>query len=156
MSIHFHGVSRRAVLAAIGAGAASTLPAMALAQPTAKWSPSSRIKMVVPYPAGGGTDVLARLVSTQIGNDFGQPIVIENRPGANGIVGTNLVYGSPPDGQTLLFAAADFISIAPHVSKKTVKFEPTQFAPIALIAKMGFILVSRACHDARDLPDAVE
>jgi tripartite-type tricarboxylate transporter receptor subunit TctC len=65
--------------------------------------------MVVPYAAGGGTHVLARLVSTQIGNALGQPIVIENRPGVNGVVGTNLAYGSPPDGQTLLFAADEVI-----------------------------------------------
>jgi tripartite-type tricarboxylate transporter receptor subunit TctC len=50
--------------------------------------------MVVPYAAGGGTHVLARLVSTQIGNALGQPIVIENRPGVNGIVGTNLACGA--------------------------------------------------------------
>ena len=98
------------LLAAIGAGAASTLPGIALAQPTTKWSPSSPIKMVVPYAAGGGTHVLARLVSTQIGNALGQPIVIENRPGVNGIVGTNLAYGSPPDGQTLLFAAGRWLN----------------------------------------------
>jgi Uncharacterized protein conserved in bacteria len=65
--------------------------------------------MVVPEATGGGTHVLARLVSTQIGNPLGQPIVIENRPGVNGIMGTILSYGSPPDGQTLLFAADEVI-----------------------------------------------
>lgn len=148
------GLRRRAVLAALGAGTAAGLPGMLRAQ--ARWTPSAAVKMVVPYAAGGGTDVLARLISTQIGNALGQAIIIENKPGVNGILGTNHVYSSPADGQTLLFAAADFISIAPHVYRKVVRFEPTQFAPVALIAKMGFVLASRADNDARDLSEVIE
>jgi tripartite-type tricarboxylate transporter receptor subunit TctC len=148
-----NGLTRRTVLAALGTGAAG-LPGLSYAQ--GKWEPSSPIKLVVPYAAGGGTDVLARLISTQIGSALGQPLVIDNKPGVNGILGTNFVYGAPADGQTLLFAAADFISVAPHVYRKVVKFEPTSFAPVALIAKMGFVLASRADNDARDLADVIE
>lgn len=148
-----HGPTRRSVLAALGASAAG-LPGLLHAQP--KWTPSAPVKIVVPYAAGGGTDVLARLISSQIGNGLGQAIVIDNKPGANGILGTNYVYAAPADGQTLLFAAADFISVAPHVYKKVVKFEPDNFAPVALIAKMGFVLASRADNDARDLAEVIE
>ncbi len=150
------GLTRRAALNTIAAAAACGSWGAALAQAPAKWSPTAPVKMTVPYAAGGGTDVLARLVSSQIGNALGQPIVIENRPGVNGILGTNLVYGAPADGHALLFAAADFISIAPHVYRNAVKFEPTQFTPVALIAKMGFVLASRADNSARDLAEVIE
>lgn len=148
-----HLLTRRSMLAVLGANAAG-LPGLLYAQPT--WTPSAPVKMVVPYSAGGGTDVLARLISTQIGNGLGQAIVIDNKPGANGILGTNYVYAAPADGQTLLFAAADFISVAPHVYKKVVKFQPDSFAPVALIAKMGFVLASNADNDAKDLAEVIE
>ncbi|MBO9676647.1 MAG: tripartite tricarboxylate transporter substrate binding protein [Acidovorax sp.] len=145
--------TRRTVLAALGASAAS-LPGLLHAQ--AKWEPASPIRLVVPYAAGGGTDVLARLISAQVASALGQPLVIDNKPGVNGILGTNLVYAAPADGMTLLFAAADFISVAPHVFKKVVKFEPTRFTPVAPIAKMGFVLASRADNDAKDLAEVIE
>ncbi|PZQ02861.1 MAG: hypothetical protein DI587_01895 [Variovorax paradoxus] len=150
-----HRAARRAALKALACGAAAGLSGTAWAQTAGKWVAAAPIRMTVPYAAGGGTDVLARLVSSQIGNALGQPIVVENRPGVNGILGTNLVYGAHPDGQTLLFAAADFISIAPHVYKNAVKFDPAQFVPVALIAKMGFVLASRADNSAKDLDEVI-
>ena len=147
-----HGITRRTLLAALGAGAAG---ATGLAHAQAGWKPASAVKLVVPYAAGGGTDVLARIISSTIGDGLGQAIVVENRPGVNGILGTNLVYGAPADGQTLLFAAADFISVAPHVYPKVVKFEPTGFAPVALIAKMGFVLASRTDSPTKDLEEVI-
>lgn len=158
MNIPDHGAlraTRRAALKAMALGAAAGLSGAAGAQTAAKWVPAGPVKMTVPYAAGGGTDVLARLVSSQVGNALGQPIVIENRPGVNGILGTNLVYGAHPDGQTLLFAAADFISIAPHVYRNAVKFDPARFAPVALIAKMGFVLASRADNSAKNLQEVI-
>lgn len=147
------GLTRRTILAALGASAVYA-PGISNAQ--AKWEPNSPIKLIVPYAAGGGTDVLARLVATQMANALGQPLVVENRPGVNGILGANFVYGAATDGQTLLFAAADFISVAPHVYKKAVKFESSGFAPVALLAKMGFVLASRADNDAKDLAEVIE
>lgn len=147
-----HGPTRRAALAVLGAAAAGVA---GLAQAQQKWTPSSAIRLVVPYAAGGGTDVLARLIAASIGGGLGQAIVIDNKPGVNGILGANFVYGAQPDGQTLLFAAADFISVAPHIYKKAVKFEATGYQPVALIAKMGFVLASRADNDAKDLADVI-
>jgi tripartite-type tricarboxylate transporter receptor subunit TctC len=158
MNFPHHGVDRagrRAALKTLACSAAAGLSGASWAQTGGKWVASGPIKMTVPYAAGGGTDVLARLVSSQIGNALGQPIVIENRPGVNGILGTNLVYGAHPDGQNLLFAAADFISIAPHVYRNAVKFDPAQFVPVALIAKMGFVLASRADNTAKDLEEVI-
>lgn len=125
----------------------------ALSQPG--WTPNKPIRLVVPYAPGGGTDVLARLVVSGIGNNLGQAIVVENRPGANGVIGANVVYGSPADGYTLLFAAADFISVAPHIHKKVVQFQPNGFRPVAPVAKMGFVLASRPDADTKTVQDVV-
>lgn len=146
------GITRRSLLATAGA---SVLGAHTLSFAQQRWTPPSPIKLIVPYAPGGGTDVLARIIAMQIGSALGQPIIVENRPGANGILGANLVHGAAPDGQTLLFAAADFISVAPHVYRKVVKYEPTDFSPIALIAKMGFVLASRQDNDAKELADVI-
>jgi tripartite-type tricarboxylate transporter receptor subunit TctC len=148
-----NGITRRRILAALGASALYS-PGISSAQ--SKWAPTSAIRLVVPYAPGGGTDVLARLVSAQMSDALGQPLVVDNKPGVNGILGSNFVYAAPADGQTLLFAAADFISVAPHVYKKVVKFESSSFAPVALLAKMGFVLASRADNDAKDLAEVIE
>lgn len=119
------------------------------------WTATKPIRLVVPYAPGGGTDVLARLVVAGIGNNLGQPIIVENRPGANGVIGANVVYGSPGDGYTLLFAAADFISVAPHIHKKVVQFQPNGFRPVAPVAKMGFVLAGRPDADTKTVQDIV-
>ncbi|MGH8784819.1 MAG: Bug family tripartite tricarboxylate transporter substrate binding protein [Cupriavidus necator] len=140
-------------------GAAATLfAAMWAANPANAqpgWTPTKPIRLVVPYAPGGGTDVLARLVVAGIGNGLGQPIVVENRSGANGVIGANVAYASPPDGYTLLFAAADFISVAPYIHKKVVQFQPNGFRPVAPVAKMGFVLASRPDAETRTVQDIV-
>src|SRR5689334_19973970 len=95
---------RRALLACFTAGCAAALAQSA-------WAPPRPIRVVVPYPAGGGTDIAARLVTAGVGNALGQPLVVDNKPGANGVIAADYVYGSPPDATTLLFGSADVISI---------------------------------------------
>jgi len=117
--------------------------------------PDKAIRLVVPYAPGGGTDVLARLVATQIGSTLGQPLIVENRPGVNGILGANYVYAAPANGTTLLFAAADFISVSPHIYKKAVRYDPDGFQPVALVAKMGFVMAARPASETKDVADFV-
>jgi len=159
MKALFH-IERRAARARFLAGlACAGLAGMLAAAPAAAqedgWKPEKPIRLIVPYAPGGGTDVLARLVFSKVGDSLGQPVVVENRPGANGIIGTNLAYESKPDGMTLLFAAADFISVAPHIYKKVVKFDPDGFAAVAPAAKMGFVLSRQKKGDFKDLSDIV-
>jgi tripartite-type tricarboxylate transporter receptor subunit TctC len=92
------------------------LPALAAAASTAhaqgaSWSPTRPVRLVVPYPPGGATDVLARWVAQNLTPRLGQPVVVENRPGANGIVASQHVQGSAPDGLTLMFTTADTHSL---------------------------------------------
>ena len=124
----------------------------AFAQPT--WTPTRPVRLVVPYPAGGGTDIAARLVAGGVGNALGQPIVIENKAGANGVIAADYVYASNPDATTLLFGSGDVISISPHTYPK-IQFKPSGFVPVAPIAKIGVVLAGRADIDAKTLPELI-
>jgi tripartite-type tricarboxylate transporter receptor subunit TctC len=82
----------------------AVLTGAAAAQERPEAFPSRSIKIVVPFPAGGPSDVLARLIGQKMSEDWGQPVVIENRPGANTVIGAQLVAKAAPDGYTLLMA----------------------------------------------------
>jgi len=132
---------RRALLAA---GALATAAALvpAQAQPAAAMGdwPSRPIRIIVPFAPGGATDVVARLVSQKLSEGLGQPVVIDNRGGANGIIGTEAVARAAPDGYTLLLNTAGAQTLSPALYK--AGYEPlASFAPISLIARIGFVMV---------------
>ena len=94
--------------------------------------PSKPIKIVVPYPAGGAADISARLIAQSMSESMGQPILVDNRPGANGMIGTDVVAKSAPDGYTLLFTASGPLVVNPSLYKK-VPYNPIKdFAPISM------------------------
>lgn len=103
--------------------------------------PTQPVKLVVPFPAGGGTDALARWFAKGLEQRLGQPFVIENRAGAGTTLGAGYVAGSAPDGYTIMLGTSSTYAIAPNVYKK-VPFDPLKdFAPIGLIAEVPFVLV---------------
>lgn len=119
-----------AVSAAFGA------PAQAQAQP---W-PSRTVRIVVPYAAGGNSDVMARVVAQRLTEAFGQTFIVENRVGANGALAAETVIRSGPDGHTLLWAVTPPMTIAPAMTK--LNYDPIKdFAPISAVAINGFVLV---------------
>ncbi|RKJ99736.1 Bug family tripartite tricarboxylate transporter substrate binding protein [Alicycliphilus denitrificans] len=127
-------------------------PAVVLAQvPT--W-PTRPVKLVVPYPPGGLTDVLARLVSQKVGEQLGQPIIVENRPGASTIVGAEQVAHALPDGYTLLMAAATTLTTNPLLFQK-LPYKPADFTPVALVGTVPFALVVPSSVPAKDLHEFV-
>jgi len=142
MTIH-----RRFVLKAIAA-----LPAASVAMPApAQTYPDRPIKLIVPYLAGGATDVGARVVAERIARGLGQPIVIDNRPGAGVIVGTNAVAKAEPDGYTLLITTlAHPINIT--LQKKLPYDSIADFEPVALMGIINFILVVHPSLPVTDLP----
>jgi tripartite-type tricarboxylate transporter receptor subunit TctC len=117
--------------------------------------PNRLIKIVVPFPAGGGTDILARLVGQRMTEDWGQPVVIENRPGANTAIGAQVVARSAPDGYTLL-AAMDVTMVMNTASGASMSYDPVRdFAPVTLLAKNGALLGVRASDGARTLQELI-
>ena len=105
-------ISRRAVVAAAAAVAAAS----AFARPAwAAGYPERLIKLIVPFAAGGPVDVMARLVAQHLSAKIGQSVIVENRPGAGGTIGSKLVAAAEPDGYTLLFASAGSLAISPSL-----------------------------------------
>ena len=80
--------------------------------------PAKPIRLVSPYAPGGGTDILARLIGTKLSESLGQPVIVENRPGGGGVVGTEIVAKSVPDGYTIMLASPSPIVVAPHLQQR--------------------------------------
>jgi tripartite-type tricarboxylate transporter receptor subunit TctC len=141
---------RRSVL--LGGLAASTLPGLASA---AAWSPSRTITVVVPYPAGGATDVLARLVAREIGTVFRASTVVENVPGASGSVGSRRVARAEPDGHTLIVTTNQTHATNTSLLKDGGGYDPIRdFTIIGGLADLQHLLVVRkglAAHSVSDL-----
>ena len=142
---------RRSVLKALAA-----LPATGFAAPSfAQSYPDRAIKLIVPYLAGGATDVGARVVAERMAKGLGQPIVIDNRPGAGVIVGTNAVAKAEPDGYTLLITTlAHPINIT--LQKKLPYDSIADFEPVALMGIINFILVVHPSSPVTDLASLVK
>jgi tripartite-type tricarboxylate transporter receptor subunit TctC len=112
--------------------------------------PARPVRIIVPFAAGGPADVYARIVGEKLQAALGQPFVIDNRPGAGGSIGSDVVAKSTPDGYTLLAASAGPISIMPNLQK--IPYDPLKdFAPVSLIALVPFVLVTNPSFPATDL-----
>jgi len=112
--------------------------------------PNRAVKVVVPWPPGQATDIAARVVAEKLQAALGQPFVVENRPGAGGSIGSDVVAKAAPDGYTLLAASSGPISIMPHLQK--TPYDPGKdFAPVSLIALVPFVLVTHPSFPASDL-----
>lgn len=107
------------------------------------------LKLIVPAPAGGTMDIVARVVGQQLSVDIGQPVVVENKPGAGGAIGIQALLKAAPDGNTLVMAASNVLAEIPHVMKPP--FDPLKdVIPVASVARSGIVLVTAANHPARD------
>jgi tripartite-type tricarboxylate transporter receptor subunit TctC len=105
---------------------------------TAQDYPARPVRMVVPFAAGGGTDLVGRIVAQELSKGFGQQFYIENKAGAAGQVGTDLVAKSPPDGYTLLWTVTDGLSVLPAVKASVPYKVPDDFVFVASILQMPF------------------
>jgi len=127
-------MTRREFLAALAA--AGLVPA-SFAQTTVK-----PLRIIVPFPAGGGTDVLARIIAERMRDNYAPSVIVENRVGASGRTGVEAVKTAQPDGTTLLFVPDFLMTVYPHSFKK-LSYDPLKdFIPIALIARSGLALAA--------------
>jgi len=111
--------------------------------------------MILPFAPGGGTDLVGRVLAQKMTESLGQPVVVDNRPGANSNIGNGLAARSAPDGYTIIFASSS-ITINPSVYK-TVPYDPLKdFAPVSLAAKVPFILLVHPSLPVRSLPDLIK
>jgi len=103
--------------------------------------PARTVRVVVPYPAGGPADVVARILTPRLATQLRQPVIVDNKAGAAGAIGVDAVAKAAPDGYTLLFAVNSALTINPHISK-ALPFDPlTDFTPISTVLDYMFILV---------------
>jgi tripartite-type tricarboxylate transporter receptor subunit TctC len=127
----------------------------AAAQERADAFPTRAIKIVVPFPAGGPSDVLARMIGQKMSEDWGQPVVIENRPGANTVLGAQQVAKAAPDGYTLLMAIDSTLTMNQYLYR-TPPYDPfNDFAPITLTAKTMQLLIVNAASDVKTVNDLI-
>jgi tripartite-type tricarboxylate transporter receptor subunit TctC len=143
---------RRAALAA-GLGALAA-PAVVRAQGAAAW-PTRPVSMVVGFPPGGQTDFAARVLQPGLQAALGQPVVVENRGGAGGNLGTEAVLRARPDGYTLLAGNANPLTINPHTFQG-MTIDPLRLTPIGMMLQSALILCAHPSVPARDLPALTE
>lgn len=138
--------SRRSLLQ--GAAAGLAFPSLAMANDA--W-PSRPIRCIVPLPPGGGTDTVARLVMRRLSEELGATIVVENRPGAGGTVGSEAVARSAPDGYTFGIATTSSHPVSP-IFRRDVPYDPvTSFTPVTLLGTTPYVLIGGSAAHATDL-----
>jgi tripartite-type tricarboxylate transporter receptor subunit TctC len=129
----------------------------ALAAPApAQTYPSKPVRMIVPYPPGGGNDTLGRLFAAKLGERMGQSFLVENRPGAGAMIGTEAAAKSPPDGYTILLSSIATHALSPNLYSR-VPYDPVKdFAPITLLGIAPTVLVVTADLPAKNLQELIE
>ncbi len=139
-------------------GAALTLAAAAIAAPVARADtyPSKPIRMIVPFPPGGTSDIMGRLIAGKLSEQLGQQVVVENRGGANGNIGSNLVAKAEPDGYTLVLSGVGSHAINQSLYRSITHNVVTDFTHIGMIARGPNTLVVNPAFEAKSLKELVE
>jgi tripartite-type tricarboxylate transporter receptor subunit TctC len=144
--------TRRSILiATLGiVGTLLSTPSMAQAYP------SKPIKLIIPFPAGGATDIVGRVVAQQLGVELGQTVVVDNRAGAAGVIGSESVARAAPDGYTILLSTSSTHTIGPILNPK-IPFSPTKdFTPIMYLAASPQVVVVPLSSPAKTMPELID
>jgi tripartite-type tricarboxylate transporter receptor subunit TctC len=147
-------MQRRGFLHSLAGAAGAALSARTVQAAASDW-PTRPVKLVVPFPPGSSPDIIARLVGEPLGQALGQPVVVDNRPGAGGNVGTGAVAKAEPDGYTFLFTIQGPLVTAPLLSRN-LNYDPLRdLAPVTLVATSPNVLVADPRLGATTLADFV-
>jgi tripartite-type tricarboxylate transporter receptor subunit TctC len=134
---------------------AAAAPALAQGDAAASY-PNKPIRVIVPFAAGGGNDIFARLVGNKLSEILGQPVINENKPGAGGRIAAEFVMNQPHDGYTIFIGASGVMSVA-AAAYPNLSYHPTKtFIPLTMIANFPLIMVVPADHPAKDVKELVE
>ena len=144
-------MSTRSRTLALALAALSLCPAAALAQ---AW-PSKPIRMIVPFPPGGATDFVARIVGQKLSERLGQQVPIDNRGGANGIIGLQALMAAPPDGYTLETVSAGPIAVNPHIYKKLPYDSLRDFTYIGNMVNIPLLLVAHPSLGVKNVKELI-
>ena len=149
-----HMLRRRSVIHILSAALLATSSMCSVASDTSSTNyPNKPIRVVVPYPAGGGTDIIGRLVGTQLGQRLGQSVIIDNKPGASGILGNDIVAKAPADGYTVLLGITALVQI-PSLYKR-VPYKLSDFTPVSQTAKSADLVMVPRSSGIKTLPEFV-
>jgi tripartite-type tricarboxylate transporter receptor subunit TctC len=145
------GIGRRPLLAVL---AAAPLAAPSVGQAQGAW-PTRSIRMIVPFAAGGATDLITRLVTDRLGPALGQQVVVDNRGGAFGVVGADAAAKSPPDGYTLFSGSPGPLAVNQHVFK-SLPYDPERdFVPVSMVASIPYVMVIPPSVPARSVQEFI-
>jgi len=118
--------------------------------------PQKPVTFIIPFGAGGGTDVIARTLQEDIRQELGQPIVIDNRPGANGVIGSNFAARAVPDGYTLMLTASSTFSLNPNLMKDIQYDQLNDFVPVAFLVRSPWMMVVHEKSGFKSVADVVK
>jgi tripartite-type tricarboxylate transporter receptor subunit TctC len=117
--------------------------------------PSKPVRLIVPFPPGGTTDTMTRVIATELSDSLGQQVIVDNRPGAGGTLGTEIAAKSPADGHSILLGTISTLAIAPNFYPN-LGYDPVgSFAPISLIARLPFFIFVNSSVPAQSLQDLI-
>jgi tripartite-type tricarboxylate transporter receptor subunit TctC len=136
------------------AAAATLLLTAHAGDAAAEWAPSKPVRLVVPYAAGGGADIIARRLADKVKPMLGQPFVIENKPGAGTALAAGQIARAPADGHTILLATSTTLCVNP-VLMKDIQYKPEDFAPISVLQSLPFMVVTQPDLPVKSLRDFV-
>ena len=133
----------------------ATVLSCAAAMVGAQDYPSRNVQLIVPFPPGGPTDIVGRLVAQRLSEGLGKPVVVENRPGAGGTVGSAAAAKAAPDGYTLLYGSTSTLAIAPSLYRSLAYDPRTAFAPISLVSRGAIVLAVHSAVPATTLAEFI-
>ncbi len=135
----------------LAAGAVTLVPGTVAAQAY----PTKQVRVIVPFPPGGGVDFIGRIMAKGLSEKLGQQVVVDNRPGANAILGLELLKNSPPDGYTIAAASAGPLTVNPHIYKKLAYDTLRDFTPISNMVNFPLMLVAHPSLPVKNVKDLI-